>query len=152
VRHEVQIIEASQLSQSPWKPSITICTEIQFLDSDREKTWRGIVSSMIPSQNEHNCQIIKVSRHFPSSKLCSKCGFKYEGLKLSERSWVCPNCGTTHNRDLNAAINLKDESIRLARSEFRSVEGHLSETGSFPGFKADPVKQKTGSREIPQAV
>jgi putative transposase len=104
-------------------------------------TWKA-------SKNEHNCQVIRVSRHFPSSKLCSKCGFKYEGLKLSERSWVCPSCGTEHNRDLNAAINLKGESIRLAKSEFRSVEGHLH--GSFP--KADPVKQKTGNREIPQAV
>ncbi len=105
-------------------------------------TWKA-------SKNEHNCQVIRVSRYFPSSKLCSKCGFKYEGLKLSERKWVCPNCGSTHNRDLNAAINLKGESIRLARSEFRSVEGHLH--GSFT-FKADPMKQKTGNREIPQAV
>ncbi len=100
------------------------------------------------SKNEHNCQVVKVNRYFPSSKLCSKCGFKYEGLKLSERKWVCPSCGVTHNRDLNAAINLKGESIRLARLEFRSVEGHLH--GSFP--KADPMKQKTGNREIPQAV
>jgi putative transposase len=101
-------------------------------------TWKA-------SKNEHNCQIIKVSRHFPSSKLCSKCGFQYKELKLSERKWVCLSCGTEHNRDLNAAINLKGESIRLAKSELRPVEDCLSKRNrKFPGNLGSPVKQETG--------
>jgi putative transposase len=101
-------------------------------------TWKA-------SKNEHSCQIIKVSRHFPSSKLCSKCGFKYEKLKLSERKWVCPKCGTEHNRDLNAAINLKGESIRLAKSEFRPVEDCLSKRNRYvPENLGNPMKQETG--------
>jgi transposase, IS605 orfB family len=46
------------------------------------------------------------NRFYPSSKLCSDCGFKYKDLKLNERFWICPNCGSKHNRDMNAAINL----------------------------------------------
>ena len=47
-----------------------------------------------------------VDRFYPSSKLCSNCGFKYKDLKLSERFWTCSNCGSEHNRDRNSAINL----------------------------------------------
>ena len=43
---------------------------------------------------------------YPSSKLCSTCGFKYKDLKLKERFWACSNCGSKHDRDRNAAINL----------------------------------------------
>lgn len=46
------------------------------------------------------------NRFYPSSKLCSGCGFKHQGLKLSERYWVCPHCDNKHDRDINAAINL----------------------------------------------
>ena len=47
-----------------------------------------------------------VSRFYPSSKLCSDCGFKYKDLKLNERIWTCSNCGSKQDRDVNAAINL----------------------------------------------
>ena len=47
-------------------------------------------------------------RFFPSSKLCSHCGFKLEKLPLSTRHWTCSKCGTVHDRDCNAANNLKD--------------------------------------------
>lgn len=46
------------------------------------------------------------SRFYPSSKLCSDCGFKYKDLNLNERTWTCSNCGSKHDRDVNAAINL----------------------------------------------
>ena len=45
-------------------------------------------------------------KFYPSSKLCSACGFKYKDLKLTERFWTCSNCGSEHDRDRNAAINL----------------------------------------------
>ena len=56
-------------------------------------------------------------RFYPSSKLCSDCGFKYKDLKLNERFWTCSNCGSKHNRDMNAAINLgqcKDYTVLTA--------------------------------------
>lgn len=54
-----------------------------------------------------------VDRFYPSSKTCSKCGYKKEDLKLSDRSWVCPNCGTKHDRDINAAVNILIEGKRM---------------------------------------
>lgn len=47
------------------------------------------------------------SRFYPSSKLCSNCGYKNVDLKLKDRSWECPDCHVVHNRDENAAINLE---------------------------------------------
>ena len=46
-------------------------------------------------------------RFYPSSKLCSNCGYKNEDLKLKDRSWECPDCHVVHNRDKNASINLE---------------------------------------------
>ena len=56
---------------------------------------------------------IVIDRFYPSSKLCSKCGFKHKNLKLSERSWVCPECGEIHDRDFNASLNIQNEGKRI---------------------------------------
>jgi len=53
-------------------------------------------------------KLIVADRFFASSKICSSCGFKYEELKLSERTWTCSACHIFHQRDLNASINLKN--------------------------------------------
>jgi len=52
--------------------------------------------------------LLKAGRFFPSSKLCHRCNHKNTDLKLSDRVWTCPKCGTSHDRDVNAAINLKN--------------------------------------------
>ncbi len=51
--------------------------------------------------------LVKADRFFPSSKTCSVCGNKYVDLSLKERQWTCSVCGTTHDRDINAALNIK---------------------------------------------
>ena len=70
---------------------------------------------------DYSCNVIKADRYFPSSKLCSKCGWKNENLALDVRKWTCPNCGTSHIRDVNAAINLKNYVPWEAR-ELKPVE------------------------------
>lgn len=57
--------------------------------------------------------LVAVDRFFPSTKLCSVCGFINNNLTLADRIWTCLNCGTVHYRDLNAAYNLKVEGLRL---------------------------------------
>lgn len=51
--------------------------------------------------------IVFIGRFEPSSKTCSKCGYVKCDLKLSDREWVCPICGEHHDRDVNAAVNIK---------------------------------------------
>lgn len=58
-------------------------------------------------------EVIEVSRWFPSSKLCSSCGWKNVDLQLNERQWDCLVCGSSHCRDVNAAINLRNEGIKI---------------------------------------
>ena len=56
---------------------------------------------------------IKIDRWYPSSKTCNDCGYINSELKLSDREWVCPICRTAHNRDCNAAKNIKAEGIKV---------------------------------------
>jgi len=56
---------------------------------------------------------IEVDRFFPSSKTCNVCLNQVESLSLDIRSWICSNCGTKHDRDLNAAINIREEALRI---------------------------------------
>ena len=58
-------------------------------------------------------EVISVDMFYPSSKTCSVCGYKKEDLKLSDRYWVCPQCGTKHDRDINAAVNILLEGKRM---------------------------------------
>jgi putative transposase len=57
--------------------------------------------------------VITVDRWFPSSKQCADCGAKNEALMLSDREWVCQACGCWHDRDVNAARNLRAEGLKL---------------------------------------
>ena len=58
-------------------------------------------------------QVIFIDRFYPSSKTCSVCGYKKEDLTLNDREWTCPNCGTKHDRDINAAVNILLEGKRM---------------------------------------
>jgi putative transposase len=82
----------------------------------------------------YGSKLVVADRWFPSSKLCSDCGYKLEKLPLSIREWGCPSCGVVHDRDTNAAINLErlmypefpGRTLRLDRSE-KPVETPLME-------------------------
>jgi len=58
-------------------------------------------------------EVIEIDRWFPSSKLCSCCGYKNNELTLNDREWVCPECVVKHDRDLNAATNILNEGIKI---------------------------------------
>ena len=66
---------------------------------------------------------LKIDRFYPSSKLCHKCGFKYKGLKLDERFWTCPECGTYLDRDENAAINILNEGLKILNTKYPDGTG-----------------------------
>lgn len=58
-------------------------------------------------------QIVQIDRWYPSSKRCSCCGHTVKTLPLSVRSWACPECGASHDRDINAAINIKAAGLAV---------------------------------------
>ena len=62
-------------------------------------------------------QVVFIDRFYPSSKTCSVCGYKKRDLRLSDREWICPNCGMKHDRDINAAMNILLEGQRMLTAE-----------------------------------
>lgn len=70
----------------------------------------------------HNRRIIEIGRFFPSSKLCSYCGHRMQYMGLEVRNWTCPVCHSEHDRDINAAINIMNEGLRILDSTGRTTE------------------------------
>ena len=67
-------------------------------------------------QLDYKCQwkgrtLVKVDRFYPSSQICSVCGHNDGKKELNIRGWICSQCGTTHDRDINASINIKTEGL-----------------------------------------
>ena len=81
----------------------------------------------------NDCLIVTADRFFPSSKTCSECGWVNEDLKLSDREWVCLDCGCVHDRDHNASVNLENWGVNalLAVSSTESLNA-CGEEGSGP--------------------
>lgn len=79
--------------------------------------WSGLVDKLSYKAEWYGRTLVQVDRFYPSSKLCHDCGHKYKELRLSEREWTCENCHIRHDRDVNAALNIRDEALRLSREE-----------------------------------
>jgi putative transposase len=85
------------------------------------------------------CAVVVADRWFASSKICSSCGQKLNTLSLSVRQWTCPSCGVRHDRDVNAAINLKKYAVS---STVSACGGEGSGSILADGAKPTPVKQE----------
>jgi putative transposase len=66
--------------------------------------------------------LLKIDRWYPSSKTCSHCNYIFKELKLSNRVWVCPNCGTKHDRDINASKNIHKNGLLQTVGAVRSEQ------------------------------
>jgi putative transposase len=81
--------------------------------SIQESSFNDIKTRLQYKSAWNGVKLVEINRFFPSSKTCSHCGYVKEDLKLSERSWICPHCGEQIDRDVNAAINIKNEGYRI---------------------------------------
>jgi putative transposase len=94
-------------------------------------------------------RLVIADRWYPSSRLCSVCGWKNQALRLQDREWTCPQCGTRHDRDLNAALNLK----RLATATALPVASPSGDGGTAAerlyavGGKVTPVRYEGGPQD-----
>ena len=83
-----------------------------------EVSWAEFRTMLEYKAKWYGKEIIAVARNFPSSQLCSGCGYQNKVVKnLAVRKWVCPECHSNHDRDINASINLKQEALRILASK-----------------------------------
>ncbi|MBW7656189.1 transposase [Hydrogenophilus thermoluteolus] len=106
-------------------------------------------SQMEYKAKRYRVRLIIADRWYPSSRLCSVCGWKNEALTLKDREWVCQECGTRHDRDLNAALNLKRLATETALpvasptgNGGAAVEGVSTVVG-----KVTPVRYECGQQD-----
>lgn len=99
--------------------------------------WGELISQLQYKAAWYGRTVVAIDRFYPSSKSCHSCGHLLGELDLDIRQWVCPECGTVHDRDTNAALNIKaaglavlacGEAIRPGR--VKSVKACLREAGS----------------------
>jgi putative transposase len=84
--------------------------------------WSEFIRQLTYKGEWYGCDIKKVDRFFPSSKICSKCGWINKNLSLKDRTWECPACLIEHDRDINAAVNVleygrADRNLRAGRED-----------------------------------
>lgn len=90
-----------------------------FIKTDKAKSYQDVAQSEFIRQLEYKAEwygktISKINRFYPSTQLCSECGYKNPALKDTKiREYDCPECGTYHDRDINAAINILREGLRI---------------------------------------
>ena len=75
--------------------------------------WYYFVQRLKTKAEEQGKMVIEANKWFASSKTCNICGYVNNDLTISDRSWICPKCGTEHNRDKNAAMNLRDVALNI---------------------------------------
>lgn len=90
-----------------------------------DASWSSFVNMLEYKCNWYGKTLAKIDRWYPSSKTCSYCGYKLPELDLGTREWTCPDCGTHHDRDINAAKNILQKG-------FSDLTGEPIEFGSFP--------------------
>lgn len=106
--------------------------------------WSSLVAMIVYKAEMNDKTVVKVDRYYPSSKTCSVCGWRNDALALADRSWACPQCGTKHDRDVNAAVNILGEGLRVLG--IKSSAGTVDYTGGG-SVRPTPVGNRLRSQK-----
>ncbi|VXD23991.1 transposase [Planktothrix serta PCC 8927] len=104
--------------------------------------WGKFVNFIDYKLKQKNGELVEIDRFFPSSKTCSSCGHVLDELSLDIREWACPNCHTHHDRDINAALNIRNEGIRIL------TEGGGNPVFADGGCVSPPACKSKGHRSV----
>lgn len=85
-----------------------------------DASWGEFIRQLKYKAEWNGKNILEIGKFDPSSKLCSNCGTINKELSLSDRNWICETCGTNHDRDINAAINIKNFGLRTKPSTVKT--------------------------------
>jgi len=96
--------------------------------------WYSLIQKLEYKAMVQGKHLVKIDQWFASSKTCACCGHKVDSLALTVRKWTCLACFAQHDRDINAAINIRQQGIVKLRAEGLSVpaNGGLCKTGHAP--------------------
>jgi putative transposase len=91
--------------------------------SIRDAGWSQFVEILKYKGAWYGCRVKKVSRRYPSTKTCPHCSRVVDQLPMGVRQWQCPYCGNVHDRDVNAAVNIKTEALRVLEETTAGAAG-----------------------------
>ena len=99
--------------------------------------------------NWNDKTVVKIDRFFPSSKTCNVCNYINQDLTLKDREWTCIGCGTQHDRDFNASINIKKQGLKIlsglgTNSDTKQKRGEALPLGESMTSEAQPIGSAVG--------
>ena len=100
-----------------------------------DASWYSLIQKLVYKATAEGKHLVKIDQWFASSKTCAGCGYKVEQMPLHIRAWDCPGCGTSAiDRDINAAINIRQQGILKLKAEGLSVSanGGMCKPGHAP--------------------
>jgi putative transposase len=112
--------------------------------------WGMFINFLAYKLERFGGKLVEIDRWFPSSKLCSNCFYQLDEMPPEIREWTCPHCGTHHDRDGNAAMNIRAEGIRMLQADGSAVSAVGGEVRPHMGRKS-PKRHSPMSTEAPSA-
>jgi len=110
-------------------------------------SWNQFVTVLKYKMEQKGKHLILIERFYPSSKLCSNCGYKNNRLTLKDREWTCPECNTHHDRDVNASMNIRGEGLRMLEEKcITIIDNKKSAVGTTVSAFGEDVRLALGQQ------
>lgn len=105
-----------------------------------DAAWSSFLNMLRYKSDLHGVTLIEVGMFEPTTKICHKCGFKNDHLTLSDRKWTCPECKTTHDRDINAALNIKMIGLKVHHTSGEPGDEPVDQLALVNGMKQEAYR------------